>query len=250
MMREADGGRGSLDATGAALYRDSSDHALADYPRPSVAVDTAVVTLEPRSDRTRRLSVLQVRRGGSHRHGVWALPGAFLHEGERLRDAVDRSLREKAGVGGVHPHQLHVFDAPGRDQRGWVLSVAHVAVVPFEHLATALEESETLRLAPASAPGRLPYDHNDIVDRAIDHLRDRYATEPDPDRLLPDTFSLRELRLVHEAVAGHRLQRDTFRRAVEADLEPTGQFSSGTRGRPAELFRRPPQRGSPAQAEH
>jgi len=122
--------------------------------------------------------------------------------------------------------------------------------VPFELLVTALKEGESLRLAAASNSGRLPYDHNDIVDRAVDHLRDRYATAPDPDRLLPDTFTLRELRLVHEAVAGHRLQRDTFRRAVATDLEPTGQLSSGTRGRPAELFRRPPQRGSPEKAEH
>jgi 8-oxo-dGTP diphosphatase len=249
-MRKIGDGRGSRDGTVAALYRDSSDHALADYPRPSVAVDTAVLTLEPDSDRTPGLSVLQIRRGTSHQHGVWALPGAFLHEGERLRDAVDRSLRAKAGVGVEHPHQLHVFDAPGRDERGWVLSVAHVAVVPFELLATALQEGESLRLAAASNPGQLPYDHNDIVDRAVDHLRDRYATAPDPDRLLPDTFTLRELRLVHEAVAGHPLQRDTFRRAVETDLEPTGQLSSGTRGRPAELFRRPPQRGSPEKAEH
>ena len=60
----------------------------------------------------------------------WALPGTFLHAGETLADAVNRSLREKANVRGLHPRQLHVFDDPERDDRGWVLSVAHVAVVP------------------------------------------------------------------------------------------------------------------------
>ena len=68
------------------------------------------------------------------------------------------------------------------------------------------------------------------------HLRDRYAAAPDPYRLLSHTFTLRELRLVHEAVAGHQLQRDTFRRAMAEGLEPTGRLSSGPRGRAAELF--------------
>jgi hypothetical protein len=49
---------------------------------------------------------------------------------------------------------------------------------------------------------------------------------------------LRELRLAHEAVAGHELQRDTFRRAMEPHLLATGIATSGTRGRPAEVFRR------------
>ena len=42
----------------------------------------------------------------------WALPGTFLHEGETLAEAVDRSLRDKANVRGLHPRQLHVFDDP------------------------------------------------------------------------------------------------------------------------------------------
>ena len=87
------------------IYRDSSGRTLADYPRPSVAVDTALLTLDPGLE----LVVLQVRRANG---AGWALPGTFLHEGERLADAVDRSLRVKAGVRGLHPRQLHVFDDP------------------------------------------------------------------------------------------------------------------------------------------
>lgn len=55
-------------------YRDSSGRRLTDYPRPSVAVDTAVLTLDERLG----LVVLQVRR--ENRRG-WGLPGTFLHEG-------------------------------------------------------------------------------------------------------------------------------------------------------------------------
>ena len=68
-----------------AQYRDSSGRTLADYPRPSVAVDTALLTVVPDTG----LSVLLVRRMEGKR-ALWALPGTFLHEGERLTDAVTR----------------------------------------------------------------------------------------------------------------------------------------------------------------
>jgi 8-oxo-dGTP diphosphatase len=210
-------------------WRGSHGRSLADYVRPSVAVDTAVLSL----DHDVGLVVLEVRRPTGR---GWALPGTFLHEGETLADAVDRSLREKANVPGLHPRQLHVFDDPHRDERGWVLSVAHVEVVPLDRLASRF--AETTRLMPAWAPGRLPYDHASIIARAVGHLRACYRTEPDPDWLLGDKFTLRQLRLAHEAVGGAELQRDAFRRTMEPRLVPTGTTVAAGRGRPAELFRR------------
>lgn len=219
-------------------FRDSSGHALADYPHPVVAVDTAVLTVQPLTDGRSQLAVLQVRRSGSHRHGSWALPGTFLHKGERLIDAVHRSLQTKAGIIGVTPTQLHVFDEPDRDERGWVLSVAHLDAIPYPQLTGALHARDDVRLAPATTPGPLPYDHTRILTRAITHLQGRYTTEPDPAHFLPTTFTLSDLRLLHEVIAGQPLQRDTFRRAMKPHLTPTGTPTTGCRGRPAELFRR------------
>lgn len=199
-----------------------------DYPRPSVAVDTATLTVADGE-----LCVLEVRRSGPY---GWALPGTFLHAGERLIDAVRRSLRDKAGVEGLHPRQLRVFDEPDRDDRGWVLSVAHVAVVTVERLSR--RRRECTRIVPVERPGRLPYGHGDIIDEAVAEVRARYRDLPDPDGLLGERFTLRELRTVHEAVAGVALQRDTFRRAMEAGLTGTGESVTPGRGRPAEVFAR------------
>lgn len=210
-------------------WRDSHGHRLTDYVRPSVAVDTAALSLHEDLG----LVVLQVRRSAGP---GWALPGTFLHRGETLADAVDRSLLEKANIHGLHPRQLHVFDDPHRDERGWVLSVAHVDVVRLERLASRFPDST--RLMPTSAPGRLTYDHASIIERAVDYLRSRYRDRPDPDQLLPQEFTLRQLRLAHEAIAGITLQRDAFRRAMEPYLVATGNVMSEGRGRPAELFRR------------
>jgi ADP-ribose pyrophosphatase YjhB (NUDIX family) len=218
------------------VWQDNHGRALADFVRPSVAVDTAVLSLDPEAG----LLVLEVRRPIGR---GWALPGTFLHEGETLAEAVNRSLRDKANIRGLHPRQLHVFDDPHRDERGWVLSVAHVQTVRLDRLASRF--ADTTRLMPASAPGRLTHDHAAIIERAVDDLRGRYRSQPDPDRLLGDEFTLRHLRLAHEAVAGEPLMRDAFRRAMESQLVGTGRTVTVARGRPAELFRRKEARGHP-----
>jgi len=223
-------------------YRDSHDRALTDYPRPSVAVDTAVLTVPPGA----ALSVLLVRTGAGVGTGAgtgtvtgtgstWRLPGTFLHEGELLADAVLRSLRTKAGVSGLAPRQLHVFDDPARDNRGWVLSVAHLDVVPWPNLT--IDES-LAKVVPVADAGALPYGHNDILDQAVATLRARYASAPDPGGLLEHTFTLRQLQHLHETVAGEPLMRDSFRRAMEPQLAATGELAAGTVGKPARLFMR------------
>lgn len=153
------------------------------------------------------------------RHGLWSLPGPFLHDGETLAQAVLRSLRTKACIDGLHPRQLHVFDTPGRDDRGWVLSVAHVDLVPWgqlEHVATR----DDVRLAPHEEIGPLPFDHAEIVARGVRRARQDYEGAPDPAGLLPEPFTLRQLEQLHEAVSGTPLPRDTFRRRMEPALSP------------------------------
>ena len=217
-----------------AEYRDSSGRRLVDYPRPSVAVDTAVLTPDPE----RGLLVLLVRRDSATRSDAWALPGTFLHEGETLADAVLRSLDQKAGRRGQAPRQLHVFDDPRRDDRGWVLSVAHVVLLPAAVVAPVAEERpDDVQLRPVAEAVGLPFDHDDIVEMAVARVRSAYAERPDPERLLPEPFTLRDLRRLHEAVAGRRLQPDVFRRHVRDHLESTGEATRGSVGRPAELFR-------------
>lgn len=216
-------------------YVDPAGLSLEDYPRPSVAVDTAVLSVE-----RGELCVLLVLAPDAEPSIAWRLPGTFLHAGETLADAVARSLRDKAGVTGLRPQQLHVFDDPHRDDRGWVLSVAHFDVVRADRVPSRAGQ----RLVPAAQVPDLPFDHAAIISFAVGAVRDRYLTAPDPyglvDAAEPDgSFTLRELRLVHEAVAGRRLPPDSFRRTMRGLLVETGRTSIGRRGKPAELYRPP-----------
>lgn len=216
-------------------YRDEHGRTLADYPRPSVAVDTAVLTVA-----WDMLWVLLVHS----RAGEQRLPGTFLHEGETLERAVRRSLRDKAGVRANNPQQLHVFDDPRRDDRGWVLSVAFLDAIPADRITP----SEGTQLVPVNRLPRLCYDHNEIIAFAVDRLRAEYADQPDPWHLLPEDDNgilIRDLRALHEAIAGGDLgmSADTFRRTMLPHLQPTGELHRGARGKPAELFsRRPPKK--------
>jgi ADP-ribose pyrophosphatase YjhB (NUDIX family) len=215
-------------------YLDPAGKSLLDYPRPSVAVDTALLTIAQT-----QLLVLLVRAPDPDPARAWRLPGTFLHVGETLEDAVVRSLAVKAGVAGLRPQQLHVFDDPRRDDRGRVLSVAHLDVVKVG----AVPMHDGNRLVPVADVPDLPFDHAAIIGFAVRSLQNRYRAAPDPfdlvDAVEPDgSFTLRELRLAHEAVAGHRLAPDSFRRAMRGLLEETGHFSVGRRGKPAELYRR------------
>ncbi|NKZ71864.1 NUDIX hydrolase, partial [Rhodococcus hoagii] len=69
-------------------------------------------------------------------------------------------------------------------------------------------------------------------------LRARYSRHVDPSGLLPEEFTVLELRRLYEAIYDRPLPKDTFRRLVVEALETTGRTSSGGAGRPAEIFRR------------
>lgn len=218
------------------MYTDSSGKTLEDYPRPSVAVDTAVLT----AGRERGLGVLLVRRDNAAGDDAWGLPGTFLHRGERLVDAVLRSLDQKVGLRGTTPRQLYVFDDPQRDDRGWVLSVAHVDVLPWRAVGAVLEASpDAVQVVAVDDVPQLQFDHDAIVRMAVEEVRGRYRRRPDPEALLDEPFTMRELRHLHAAIAGvAHLQPDTFRRRMEPQLVDTHRTREGTVGRPAALYRR------------
>lgn len=217
---------------------------LQDFPRPSVAVDIAVLSVVADDEGVDRLSVLLHRRSTVTERGKWGLPGSFLRERERLADAVQRTLLDKCGIEGLTPRQLLVLDEPSRDDRGWVLSVAHLDVVPVAD-APSLFSRTDLRWAAidgssAVVPGqrRLPFDHDEIVTEAVSRFRVDHEDAPDPYRLLEEPFTVRELRHLHEAVLGETLQKDTFRRAMLPHLVATQSTESGSVGRPARRYQR------------
>ena len=221
---------------------------LEDFPGVHMAVDVAVMTMgEPDFDGRRQLMTLLIKRTGEFEPGTWVIPGRFVRYRERLKDAAAICLKEKVGITGVLPRQLLVLDNPDRDPRGWTMSVGHVAPVPFHVALKAVGESPMTRDLAVVTDRRvefrseqqtLPRNQQRILDYAVDYLRARYASKPDPKGFLGSTFTLSELYEVHAAILGEKYwSRDAMRRNFLPFLEETGEFSKGSVGKPAAVYR-------------
>jgi hypothetical protein len=83
------------------------------------------------------------------------------------------------------------------------------------------------------------FDHRRILATAIARLRAKLKYRPVVFELMPDEFTLTELQRTVEAISGRHLHKQNFRRLVEsaALVEPTGETSTATGGRPAAQFR-------------
>ncbi len=82
-------------------------------------------------------------------------------------------------------------------------------------------------------------DHRRILATAIARLRAKLKYRPVVFELMAREFTLTELQRTVEAISGRHLHKQNFRRLVEtgALVEPTGEMSTATGGRPAALFR-------------
>ncbi|MDF8360268.1 NUDIX hydrolase [Achromobacter anxifer] len=91
-----------------------------------------------------------------------------------------------------------------------------------------------------AVPGEpMRHDHRRILATGIARLRAKIKYRPVVFELMPAQFTLLQLQLAVEALAGRGLHKQNFRRLIEqqALVEETGEMATGTAGRPAKLFR-------------
>jgi hypothetical protein len=93
------------------------------------------------------------------------------------------------------------------------------------------------KLAPLG--DAMPLDHRRILATAIARLRAKMKYRPVVFELMPPEFTLTDLQRTVEAIAGRHLHKQNFRRLVDSTqlVEPTGDTSTATGGRPAALYR-------------
>ena len=211
---------------------------------PHLTADVVVFTLRPPG----HLAVLLIERGIPPFKGEWALPGGFVQRDEDLADTARRELVEETAVDDVHVDQLATFGAPDRDPRGRTVTVAHLALVPWERVAHAKGNDDAAaarfyrvdgeRAVDDDGPIALAFDHADIVRVAIERLRARVTYTTAPFALMPREFTLAELQTAYEAILERPLHRRAFRERVvdEGWVMPTGKTRGGAH-RPAQLFR-------------
>jgi 8-oxo-dGTP diphosphatase len=213
----------------------------AGYDAPiGLSADPVVLTLLDGA-----LCVLLARRLEEPQRGMFALPGGFVGAEESPSQTAERKLREKTGVGSVHLEQLRTYASPGRDPRGWLPSIAYMALVRPEALPEERPAERDASWHPVGSLPALALDHALIVDDGLWRLRARVADKTWFVRvagaLLPSEFTLRQAQELYEALrGGEPLDPANFRRDVRATglLDDTGELRSEGPGRPGRVYRR------------
>lgn len=199
-----------------------------------VAVSTVIFSLDRGSD-TASVVLPLVRRTRDPHEGQWALPGGWLDDAESLDAAASRTLAETTGLAPSYLEQLYAFGAVDRSPTR-VVSIVYWALVRPDVIPEARVENVQW-FHTADLP-RLAFDHNHIVEYALWRLRNEVGYSRIAHGLLPDEFTLAELREVYEAILDRKLDPANFRRQVESSgtLIPTDRFRTGSH-RPARLYR-------------
>ena len=202
----------------------------------TTAID--VVLLTPKE---RTLAVLVQRASDPRARDRWILPWDAPRSGEPPENAADRVARAALGLAPAALEQIGAFGDDRRHPGDAQLSVAFVGLVPH---GPATEGGEHGMWVDREQLPQLSPRHRAMVDAAVDDVRRRVDQSPLAFRLLPAAFTLTELQGVYELLLGRTLHKASFRRALQAAflVEPTDEWRSEGRGRPAQLFRFAPRR--------
>ena len=175
------------------------------YPRPAVATDCVILGWED------RLKVLLIERGGEPFRGCWALPGGFLEMQEDAETCARRELEEETGIKGVEVEQLHAFSAVRRDPRYRVISIAYYALVAFSACQVrAGDDAAKAQWFPVEAVPELAFDHKEVLQLALERLKQKSLYYPIGLGVLPERFTLSELRRFYEAIRQKTLDAREF----------------------------------------
>ncbi|MEZ4650417.1 MAG: NUDIX domain-containing protein [Candidatus Eisenbacteria bacterium] len=181
-----------------------------EFPRPALTVDVVVFALDDEE-----LKVLLIQRSLPPFENSWALPGGFVQMNEDLEEAARRELEEETGLRGAFLEQLYTFGAPGRDPRDRVVSVAYYALVNLSgHPIRPDTDAKAAAWFEVDDLPRLAFDHEAIVEMALERLRGKVRYQPIGFELLPKRFPLRSLQHLYEVILGRELDKRNFRKKI------------------------------------
>lgn len=208
------------------------------YEKPSVTADILVFTLNKDCE----LELLLIKRGRHPYKGKWAIPGGFVGMKESVDEAAKRELAEETGVNQGYLEQLYTFGAVDRDPRMRVISVAYLALIPRKtldfHAGDDAQEAklfkvnmENWELTLKSEDGTrifsedLAFDHGEIILMGLKRLSGKLDYTDIAFELLQDKecFTIRELKLIYDAIKGVKSDTGNFRRMFKSRYVDEGK---------------------------
>lgn len=176
----------------------------------------------------------------------WILPWDSAKNGEALDVAASRISKLILGEDTGWKEQIGAFGDGKRHPSDAEISVAFAGLVPT---GTPSPVGGVYAWFPLADVPALSPRQRQILDAAVLMIRTRMDQSPVAFRLLPQMFTLTELQQMYELLLAKRLHKASFRRALQGAwlVEPTDEWRSEGRGRPAQLYRFAPRKRRPAQ---
>jgi len=182
-----------------------------------------------------------LERGPAQSREKWQLPWRSLRPDQTLDDEAAKLARKTLDTAPALIEQIRAFGDGRRHPSGSELSVAFLALVDantgagFEGDATWFGDDDLPSLPPRQ---------RGMLEAVLTSLRTRLDQGSIAFHLLPPTFTLTQLQEIYELLLGRRLHKASFRRSLHAAwlVEPTDEWRSEGRGRPAQLFRYAPKK--------
>ncbi len=160
------------------------------------------------------------------------LPGSIIFEDEDLDEAATRILNELTGLKNIYLRQFHCFGSPSRTKserdRNWlekltkmkigrIVTVGYVALIKISRKIIFESENTTAKWYDISSlkSFQLAFDHNEIADSALEHIR--YKVKLDPAmlfELLPQKFTMTQLRNLHDTILGTTSDVRNFKKKI------------------------------------
>lgn len=181
----------------------------ASHDRILVAVDCIIFGFDGT-----QLKALLIKRGFEPEIGKWSLMGGFVHQDESSDDAAIRVLHELTGMKNIYMEQLYTFSNVGRDSAGRVISIAYFALINIASYSEQLKSDHEARWYPLSQIPALIFDHRQMLQKALERLRDKVSNHPIGFELLPEKFTLPQLQNLYEAIFETSFDKRNFTRKI------------------------------------
>jgi 8-oxo-dGTP diphosphatase len=217
---------------------------------PHISVDCTVFGFD-----NEILKVLLVKRDPKDQNEkVYKLPGDLIIKKEGLQHAAQRILTQYTGLSRIYLKQFAVFDDPERLkpegdlfwlQQNSGMEISRVITIAYYSLVK-IDQSKPTELSieygaewfPVKQIPMLVFDHNRIIDKAVQTIKKEFLTDPLCFELLPKKFPLNQLQRLCEVVLGLKLDNRNFRKKVQklGYIVPLEEKQQGVKHKPARLY--------------
>ena len=179
------------------------------YPHAAITTDCVIFGYEKN-----KLYVLLIERGIEPFKGSWAFPGGFMRMDESADECARRELLEETGFKTSFIEQFHTFTSIDRDPRERVITISYFALVQKTDVIGG-DDAADARWFPINDLPNLAFDHQEILSVALRCLKEKIHFEPIGFELLPEVFTMTELRSLYEAILGVNFDRRNFARKIQ-----------------------------------